>query len=72
MEGNEHFKYYDDVFIVGKSNPENDDYDELIYARKDIKNAIIPSFIKRICPYSFYKSHVKNPECDKFKLYLLK
>lgn len=60
-EGSKNFKYYDDdVFIVGKSNPENDDYDELIFARKDVKYATNPSFIKRICPFSFYKSNVKN------------
>lgn len=45
--------FYDDSFIIGKSTLEQDDYDTLIVARKDIKTVTIPSFIKYINPHAF-------------------
>ncbi|KAK8835695.1 hypothetical protein M9Y10_042292 [Tritrichomonas musculus] len=45
--------YYDDKFIIGKSDQKSDNYDLLLFARRDIETANIPSFIKRISPYAF-------------------
>ena len=50
---NQNYSYYDDKFIVGKSDPKNDIFDVLIFARKDIKSAVIPSFICNIVPSAF-------------------
>ncbi|KAK8840508.1 hypothetical protein M9Y10_030716 [Tritrichomonas musculus] len=53
--------YYDDKFIIGKSNLGSDIYDVLLFARRDIENVTIPSFITRISPYSFnFCSKLKN------------
>ena len=51
-EGNPIFKSYDN-FILGKLSVDKQDYDVLIFAERDIKNATIPSFIKIIGPYAF-------------------
>ncbi|KAK8880602.1 hypothetical protein M9Y10_003282 [Tritrichomonas musculus] len=59
---NKVFKYFEDKIIVGKSNPESDDYDDLIFARKDISKLTIPAYVKRITPYSFRKC--KNLSID--------
>lgn len=53
MSGNRHFAYINNQFIIGKSNSESDDYDCLLFARRDIESAIIPSFIKRIAACAF-------------------
>ena len=41
--------YYDDKFIICKSNHDSDIYDALLFGR-DIENVTIPSFITRIAP----------------------
>ena len=46
------YKSYD-KFILGKSSVDKQEYDVLIFAERDIKNATIPSFIKIIGPYAF-------------------
>ncbi|KAK8838471.1 beta-1,3-glucan linked protein [Tritrichomonas musculus] len=45
--------YFDDKFILAKSDPSNDVFDVLIFARRDVKEAKIPSFIKTIENYAF-------------------
>lgn len=45
--------YFDDKFIIGKSDVKSENYDLLIFARRDILTAKIPSFIKKIQPYCF-------------------
>lgn len=45
---NKNFIYYDNCFLIGKSNPLDSCYDVLIIARRDVKVPIIPSFIKKI------------------------
>lgn len=45
--------YYDNKFILSKSDPLNNEFDVLVLARRDIENVIIPPFIKRIYPYAF-------------------
>lgn len=50
---NKHFSYLGDKMIVGKSNPNIDCYDTIVFALRDIENAVIPSHIKTIKPYTF-------------------
>lgn len=57
--GNKHFQYLDSKhqIIIGL----NDNvFEEVIFASRDIKSATIPSFIKRIKPFSFF-------ECESIK-----
>ncbi|KAK8883702.1 hypothetical protein M9Y10_042800 [Tritrichomonas musculus] len=44
---------YENNILVGKSNPKSDSFDILHCATRDIENAFIPSFIKRIAPFAF-------------------
>ena len=53
MPNNPYFSYLDEKFIVGKSNRLKDVYDILLFARRDIKDVVIPSFIESIGPYAF-------------------
>ena len=53
MPRNKHFINFENNFIVGKTNPKNNDYDFLIFARRNIKNCKIPSFITKIGSNSF-------------------
>ena len=39
---------YKNEFILGKSNPKNEQFDVLLFANRNITEAIIPSFIKQI------------------------
>lgn len=45
--------YYENKYIIGKTNLNSDIFDILIFARRNIKDATIPSFIKNIAPYAF-------------------
>lgn len=53
MKENKCFTWYNDQFILGKSDPKSDKFDVLLFARRDIQVANIPSFIKRIGPCAF-------------------
>ncbi|KAK8897947.1 hypothetical protein M9Y10_000189 [Tritrichomonas musculus] len=53
QSNNAFFSYLNNSFILGKSDPWNGEYDILIFARRDIKKAVIPSFIKQIGPNAF-------------------
>ena len=46
---------YDDKFIIGKTNPKSDTFDDLLFACRNIVKATVPSFVKRIAPYAFSK-----------------
>ena len=61
---NKNFKLFDKKMIVGKSNINSEVYDILIFANRDIKEAIIPSSIKYISPFSF--SYCSQLETIKF------
>ena len=52
---NKNFKYLDDKhqIIVGKSDPQNDIFDTILFANRDIKVEFIPKNIKYIKPYEF-------------------
>lgn len=52
-KNNQLFEFVDDKFLVGKSDQKSDFFDVLLFARRDIKEAAIPSFISRICCKSF-------------------
>lgn len=57
------YKYYEDSFILTKSSQNQDDFDILFLARRDIENVKIPSFIKRISSYAFQNcTRIKNFE----------
>ncbi|KAK8897364.1 hypothetical protein M9Y10_015308 [Tritrichomonas musculus] len=57
---NKNFKYADkdSKLIIGKSDPNSDNFDILIFANLSIEKAIIPSTIKIISPHAF--SRCKN------------
>lgn len=50
---NENFKMYDDKFILGKSNPETEIFDMLVYSKNDVKTVVIPEFIRIISAGAF-------------------
>ncbi|KAK8896976.1 hypothetical protein M9Y10_014906 [Tritrichomonas musculus] len=52
-QNNLHFSYYEGKFILGKTDPKSDIYDNLLFAKRDIEKAEIPSFIKKIGPHAF-------------------
>lgn len=53
MPNNCHFSYFDNKFLLGKSDQNSDVYDTLHFARRDIEEATIPPFIKYISPSAF-------------------
>ena len=53
MPNNPNFTLYDDKFVLGKSNPQNENFDVLIFANRDLKTALVPNFIRIIGNYSF-------------------
>lgn len=58
MPNNPHFMYIDNKYLVGKSVENSDEYDVLLFVRRDLHKAIIPSFIKRIAALAFDYSSV--------------
>lgn len=63
--------YYDDKFIIGKSDIKSSNYDILYFVRQDLEKVIIPSFIKIIAPYAFNSSKlnaVEFPEDSQIKI----
>lgn len=57
MPKNEHFIYCDDKMIVGKNNNE---YNVLIFVRRDVKEINIPSFIRKIASYAFSETQIET------------
>lgn len=53
----QNISYYDNSFIIGKSNLNYNFYDTLVFADKDVETPIIPPFIKRISSYAFNGCH---------------
>lgn len=60
MPNNQYFMNIDNKLVLGKTNKKRHDYDVLLFARRDIKTAKIPSFVKRIASFAFQKSSVEN------------
>ena len=50
---NGQFKFIDDKYLIGKSDPNKDEFDTLLFASRDIKEISIPSNIKIISSYAF-------------------
>ena len=50
---NSRFSFHNSNMILGKSNEKVVDYDVIVFACRDIKNAIIPSKIERINSFAF-------------------
>ena len=50
---NKNFIYIDNKFLLGKSYVGSDIYDVLLFARRDIKEALIPSFVRKIGSFAF-------------------
>ena len=48
LPGNKIFKVIDNKYLVKKSQTKSENYDVLLFARRDIENVIIPSYIKVI------------------------
>lgn len=49
------FLVYENKLIIGKSSIESKTYDEIVFCYKDNTEVTIPSSIKTILPYSFYR-----------------
>lgn len=49
MPNNKNFSLLNEQFLVGKSDKCSEIYDTIYYARHDLEEVIIPSFIKKIC-----------------------
>ena len=60
MPGNEKYIYLDDKIILGKAEKSSNDYINLVFARRDIKNVQIPSFINQISSYAFSESALEK------------
>lgn len=61
MENKKHnLKVYKNKFIIGKTDVNNDEYDVLVFAARDIKTFTVPSFIKKICSHAFAWSSIEN------------
>ena len=52
--------YFDNKFILGKSDSKSSEFDILYYARKDIEKVIIPPFIVKIASHAFANSKKLN------------
>lgn len=59
---NKNYKYLDEKheIILGKSNKSKEDFDVIVFASRNIQEAIIPSYIKRINSYAFQNSKIHN------------
>lgn len=60
LPNNKHFMNIDNKFVIEKSDKSSDEYDTLIFVRRDIKACTIPSFIKKIAPYAFSESLIES------------
>lgn len=58
---NDNFTYLDNKILIGKTNNNCDKFDKILFARRDIEVAVIPSFIKKICHSAFC-------ECKKLRM----
>ena len=57
---NEIYINVDNKMIVGKSDKEKLEYDELVFVRRDIKTLLIPSFINKLCKYCLSETLIEN------------
>lgn len=68
---NPNFLIYENNFLIGKEYKESKEYDVLLFARRNIEEAMIPSFIKKIAPYAFESckklKHISFPNDTQLK-----
>ena len=50
--------FYENKFIIGKSDIKSNEYDVLHFVPRDVERVTIPSFIKQIASYAFSKSGI--------------
>ncbi|KAK8871348.1 hypothetical protein M9Y10_007069 [Tritrichomonas musculus] len=50
---NKNFIFYDNSYLIGKSDKKSDIFDVLYFVRRNIEFAFIPSFVKYVEQYSF-------------------
>lgn len=62
---NQHFKFHNNQYLLGKSDESVDKFDVLHFGMFDIEEAVIPSQVSIIKGYSFYKH--KNVKTIKFE-----
>lgn len=56
---------YDNKFILGKSDLQSNTFDILYFARRDVENVTIPSYISKIASNAFYScNHIKKVEFE--------
>lgn len=59
-ESNDRFIYKDGKYLVGKSDNKSDDFDTLLFVRRDINEVSLPLNIKIIDSCSFYNSQIRR------------
>ena len=57
---NENFIYLDNKMFLGKTDTKSDEYDVIIFARRDVKNVEIPSFINKNASFAFSESQIES------------
>ena len=60
LESNDRFIYKDDKYLLGKSDNKSDDFDILLFVRRDINEVSLPLNIKIIDSCSFYNSQIRR------------
>lgn len=60
MPQNKRYSYFDEKVIIAKCDINANEYDSILFARRDIKKIAIPSFIKHILKYSFAESSIEQ------------
>lgn len=61
---NNRFLNFQNQFVLKKLNEKSDNYNEIIFARRDIERAVIPSNIEQISSFSFFEC--KNLQAVEF------
>ena len=57
---NDQFTFKEDKYLLGKTDPNIDEFDKFLFLRRDIKEISIPSNIKIISSDSFYNSMIEK------------
>ena len=64
-KSNNRFLYKDNKYLLSKSDQQNEDFDILLLARRDIKEALIPSSVKIISTCAFFScTHLSKVEFE--------
>ena len=57
---NDQFTFNEDKYLLGKTDPTREEFDKLLFVRRDIKKFSIPSYIKIISSYAFSHSNIEE------------